>query len=157
MGRMYEVLLALVLGLVAVDAVSGQVIIPSNAYLVLIVLMVVLGIAIGTLRLFQWLARPVRSLLFDEQDKLSSARLAFWATLAITLVLVTFDSLTLTVQVPEPAYSLLGTLVVMTAGWAAGPRIMQYVGPQLAGVATGIGKAVRSKREPDLYTDDERG
>lgn len=91
------------------------------------------------------------SLLRDEQGSWSSARCSFWISLLVTLALIVVDALT-GASVPNAAYSLLGTIVVATASWAAGPRIAQYLAPQLGAIAKGIGDS----RIPDIRKDDER-
>ena len=53
-------------------------------------------------------------------------------------------------DVPEPAYVLLGSLVIGLLAWAAGPRTAQYLAPQIGAVASGIAQAVKSPRRPDL-------
>ena len=100
--------------------------------------------------------RDLSSLLRDEQGAWSSARCAFWLTLLVTLSLVgaaAFGRAALS----SDAYSLLGTVVLALAGWAGGPRVAQYLFPQLGGVAKAIGDAKGDPRWPNVKTDDERG
>ena len=92
------------------------------------------------------------SLLRDEQGSWSSARCSFWLSLLVALGCVVADTIFAAVAVPNAAYSLLGTIVVATASWAAGPRIAQYLAPQLGAIAKGIGDS----RLPDIKKDDER-
>jgi hypothetical protein len=53
-------------------------------------------------------------------------------------------------SVPEPAYSLLGALTVGLVAWAGGPRMAQYLAPQVGAVASGIAQAAKGLRRPDL-------
>ena len=65
-----------------------------------------------------------------------------------TGTLIVFDSTIW--DVPEPAYVLLGSLVVGLLAWAGGPRVAQYLAPQMGAVASGIAKAVMRRRRPSL-------
>jgi hypothetical protein len=94
-------------------------------------------------------------LLKDETGSWSSARCSFWLALLSTLVLVTWDGASTRFSVPEPGYTVLGAILTITGVWAVGPRIAQYLGPQLGAIVSAIGQTKRSK-EPDLYHDDER-
>lgn len=88
------------------------------------------------------------SLLRDEQGSWSTARCAFWLTLLVALVLVVFDAAGVTDTRPE-GYTLLGTVVLALAAWAAGPRMGQYLAPQIGKVGAAIAsaaKAATSKR-----------
>lgn len=100
-------------------------------------------------------------LVKDERGALSSARCGLWVTVVLALVTVSIDVwLTVhgaKVSIPNTAYALEGTMFTVFASWAAGPRIAQYIGPQIGQVASGIASAVRSNREPDARKDDERG
>ncbi len=98
-----------------------------------------------------------RSFLQDEQGSSSSARLLLVFALVFTALLIVLDSVWW--DVPGPAYVLLGTICTGLLAWAGGPRIAQYVGPQIGGVARGIAAAVaaRTKGTDDRYKDDERG
>ena len=85
-------------------------------------------------------------LLQDEQGHSSTARVAFWITLLVTLTLCVLDAIRSDVTVPVAAYSLLGTTLIALASWAAGPRFAQYFGPQLGGIAQGIADAAEGER-----------
>ena len=98
-----------------------------------------------------------RDLIQDETGATSSARTSFWVVLLVSLGLIIADAVSDAVRVPEPGYTLLGAIVGIVGVWAAGPRIAQYLGPQIGAMVQGIGNAKRSPREPDLYRDDERG
>ena len=88
----------------------------------------------------------------DERGSLSAARVFLAASLIFTGAIIVLDS-TLW-DVPEAVYSLLGGLAVGLVAWAGGPRVAQYLGPQVAGVASGIAQAVRGPRQPELLDND---
>lgn len=89
----------------------------------------------------------LKEMLRDERGNLSAARTFLLGTLIFIGIIVILDSTIL--DVPEPIYALLGSLVVGLVAWAGGPRIAQYVGPQIGAVASGIAQAVKVRR-PDL-------
>ena len=103
----------------------------------------------------------IRQILTDEKGNLSAARVLLSASLAFTAVIIIADSL-LWADVPNAAYALLGTIFTGLLMWTAGPRIAQYILPQIGAIAGGIGAAVREPRRPDLldndpsFRDDER-
>jgi hypothetical protein len=84
----------------------------------------------------------------DERGSLSAARVFLAASLAFTGIIIVLDSTIW--DVPEPAYSLLGALTVGLVAWAAGPRMAQYLAPQVGAVASGIAQAAKGLRRPDL-------
>ena len=90
-----------------------------------------------------------KEILSDERGSLSAARTFLFASLAFTAIIIVADSL-LWAEVPNAAYALLGTVFTGLLAWTAGPRIAQYIGPQIGAVASGIAKAVRSPQRPDL-------
>ena len=89
------------------------------------------------------------ALIRDEKGKPSTSRVAFWIVLLFTLVCIAVNP----ARVPPAAYALLGGTITALAAWAAGPRIAQYIGPQIAGIASAIGQAkgrlVRTVDDPD--------
>jgi hypothetical protein len=87
-------------------------------------------------------------ILRDERGNLSAARTFLFASLLFTAVLIVLDSTIWTV--PESVYTLLGSLSVGLLAWAAGPRMAQYIGPQIGAVASGIAQAVKSPQRPEL-------
>ena len=104
----------------------------------------------------------IHQILADEKGKLSAARVLLTACLAFTAVIIIADSL-LWADVANAAYALLGTIFTGLLGWTAGPRIAQYFGPQVGGIASGIGSALkREPRKPKTldnspgFRDDER-
>jgi len=90
----------------------------------------------------------------DERGSLSAARVFLAASLVFTGVIIVLDSTVW--DVPEAVYSLLGGLAVGLVAWAGGPRVAQYLGPQVAGVASGIAHAIKGPRQPDLLDNDVR-
>ena len=87
----------------------------------------------------------------DERGSLSAARVFLAVSLVFTGVIIVLDSTVW--EVPESVYSLLGGLAVGLVAWAGGPRVAQYLGPQVAGVASGIAKAIQ---RPKLLDNDAR-
>ncbi len=102
----------------------------------------------------------LHELIEDERHHLSSARCGLWFTVALAALTVATDvyltaGTTLTARIPNPVYGLEGTMFTVFAAWAAGPRIAQYLGPQVGAVASGLAAAVRDARLPSR-SDDER-
>ena len=102
----------------------------------------------------------ISEILKDERGSFSAARTFLFGSLVFTGTIIVLDSLML--GVPEIAYTLLGSLNVGLLAWAGGPRVAQYLAPQIGSVAAGIAKAVREPRRPKLldsdpaFRDDER-
>ena len=40
--------------------------------------------------------------------------------------------------------------------WAGGPRVAQYVAPQIGAVASGIAKSIKEPKRPDMLDNDKR-
>jgi hypothetical protein len=98
----------------------------------------------------------VKEILKDERGSLSAARIFLFVSLVFTAAIIVSDSL-LWATVPNAAYALMGTIFTGLLAWTAGPRIAQYVLPQIGAVASGIGAAlVREPRRPDLLDNDPR-
>ena len=103
----------------------------------------------------------IHQILADEKGNLSAARVLLVASLAFTAAIIVADSL-LWADVPNAAYALLGTIFTGLLMWTAGPRIAQYLGPQIGAVASGIGASLtREPKRPDVldnapgFRDDE--
>ena len=96
----------------------------------------------------------IKEILRDERGTPSAARTFLFGSLMFTGTLIVFDSTIW--DVPEPAYVLLGSLVVGLLAWAGGPRVAQYLGPQVGAVASGIAQAVRRPQRPELLDNDPR-
>ena len=90
----------------------------------------------------------IKEILTDERGTLSAARTFLFGSLVFTGTIIVLDSLLL--GVPEIAYTLLGSLNVGLLAWAGGPRVAQYLAPQMGAVASGIAKAVKRPRRPSL-------
>ena len=72
----------------------------------------------------------------DEQGAWSSARIGMWTNLAFMYVYI------LSPGTPSAVVmSALTSIELGFMGWAAGPRIAQYLLPQIGAVAQGIGLA----------------
>ena len=87
-------------------------------------------------------------ILKDERGSFSAARTFLFGSLVFTGTIIVLDSLVL--AVPEIAYTLMGSLNVGLLAWAGGPRVAQYLAPQIGSVAAGIAKAVKGPQRPDL-------
>ena len=103
----------------------------------------------------------ISQILADEKGNPSAARVLLVASLVFTATIIVADSL-LWATVPNAAYALMGTIFTGLLAWTAGPRIAQYILPQIGAIASGIGAVVREPRRPDLldndpsFRDDER-
>ena len=90
----------------------------------------------------------IKEILTDERGSLSSARTFLLASLVFSGMLIVLDSTIW--EVPEVIYTLLGSLDIGLLAWAGGPRVAQYLAPQIGAAAAGIAKAVKAPRRPDL-------
>ena len=90
----------------------------------------------------------ISEILKDERGSFSAARTFLFGSLVFTGTIIVLDSMVL--AVPEIAYTLLGSLNVGLVAWAGGPRVAQYLAPQIGSVAAGIAKAVREPQRPSL-------
>ena len=97
----------------------------------------------------------IKDIISDEKGKLSAARVLLVGCLVFTGGIILTDSL-FWGEVPNAAYALLGTIFTGLLAWCAGPRIAQYLGPQIGAVAKGIGDAVKQPRRPDLLDNDPK-
>lgn len=100
----------------------------------------------------------LHQLFEDETGSLSSARAGVWTTLALAVVTIAID-ITLAVQsrhaIPNVVYALESTMFMAFASWAAGPRIAEYLAPQISQGAHSVALAIRDARLPSRK-DDER-
>ena len=90
----------------------------------------------------------ISEILKDERGSFSAARTFLFGSLVFTGTIIVLDSLML--GVPEIAYTLLGSLNVGLVAWAGGPRVAQYLAPQVGAVASGIARAVKDPKRPKL-------
>ncbi len=99
-------------------------------------------------------------LIEDEKKKLSVARIGVWLTLILAFATIIFDVYTAVIVghsiVPNVAYSLETTMFMAFVSWAAGPRIAQYIGPQIGSAAQAVAQAKRDALLPSMH-DDETG
>lgn len=80
------------------------------------------------------------NILRDEQGKVSTARVAFWVVLTYDLLAILVD--TLLTPVSAGGLGLLGTLTTFITVWAAGPRMAQYMAPQIGGALGHLSRAL---------------
>jgi hypothetical protein len=90
----------------------------------------------------------LKDILKDERGTVSAARTFLLGVLLFTGTIIVLDSIIL--AVPEIAYTLLGSLNVGLLAWAGGPRVAQYLAPQIGAVASGIAQAVKNPKRPKL-------
>ena len=101
--------------------------------------------------------RKKHGYLQDEQGDYSLARVLCLVALLFTfwLVIKASDG---AFDVPLPVWALLTSVDLALIGWAAGPRIMRYLGPQIGAAAQGVASAGKRLAGMDnSRTDDERG
>lgn len=76
------------------------------------------------------------SLVTDERHQLSSARVGLWTVLAFTGWYIVAH------EKPDTGVlSLCGSALLGFMAWAGGPRMAQYIAPQIGAVAQGIAQA----------------
>jgi len=97
---------------------------------------------------------PIKEILTDEQGSLSTARVLLTASMIFIAVIIVLDSTIW--DVPEPAYVLLGSWGIGLLAWAGGPRVAQYLAPQVGAVASGIAQAAKRLRRPDMLDNDAK-
>ena len=96
----------------------------------------------------------IREILTDERGSLSAARVLLTASMVFIAVIIVLDSTIW--DVPDPAYVLLGSWGIGLLAWAGGPRVAQYLAPQVGAVASGIAQAAKRLRRPDLLDNNVR-
>jgi len=97
---------------------------------------------------------PIKEILTDERGSLSAARVLLTASMVFIAVIIVLDSTFW--DVPEPAYVLLGSWGIGLLAWAGGPRVAQYLAPQVGAVASGIAQAAKRLRRPELLDNDAK-
>jgi hypothetical protein len=80
-------------------------------------------------------------LVEDERGRLSTARSLLWGWSIYSLCFLSLTWAT----VSNGALSFLSAVEVALIAWAAGPRIAQYLGPQVGAAAAAVGQALREK------------
>ena len=93
-------------------------------------------------------------ILKDEQGNLSAARVLLTGSKLFAGALIILDSTIW--EVPEPVYAFLGSWGIGLLAWAGGPRVAQYLAPQVGAVASGIAQAAKRLRRPDLLDNDAK-
>ncbi len=94
-------------------------------------------------------------MLRDESGKKSFFRTWLQIWLVQVSALVWLDVLTTRVKLEAIHLELLfGTVIILGAG-AGGPRMMQYLLPQLGKVTDALSRIKRDPREPNPLKDDE--
>ena len=96
----------------------------------------------------------IKEILTDERGTLSAARVLLTASMVFIAVIIVLDSTFW--DVPEPAYVLLGSWGIGLLAWAGGPRVAQYLAPQVGAVASGIAQAAKRLRRPDMLDNDAK-
>ena len=97
------------------------------------------------------------SILADERGKASASRTLLVYALGFTAGMIVADSVLPWWTVADAAWVLLGGICTGLLAWAGGPRIAQYIGPQMGAVAAGIAAAAgRKTGTDDRRADDER-
>lgn len=90
-----------------------------------------------------------RQLIQDERGQLSTARTLLWVWTAFTLALLALAWR----EVPNGVLSLLSAVEIALVAWAGGPRIAQYLAPQVGAAASAVGQslreAVQKRRDPE--------
>jgi len=97
---------------------------------------------------------PIKEILTDERGSLSAARVLLTASMVFIAVIIVLDSTVW--NVPDPAYVLLGSWGIGLLAWAGGPRVAQYLAPQVGAVASGIAQAAKRLRRPELLDNDAK-
>ena len=97
---------------------------------------------------------PIKEILTDERGTLSAARVLLTASMVFIAVIIVLDSTIW--NVPDPAYVLLGSWGIGLLAWAGGPRVAQYLAPQVGAVASGIAQAAKRLRRPELLDNDAK-
>lgn len=97
-----------------------------------------------------------KNFLQDEQGSKSSGRLSWWLAFPWIVILITFDVVGIATITPV-AYGFLGTLILFLGSWIAGPRMAQYVLPQIGKIADSLAQGKLDSSFPDRFKDDERG
>jgi hypothetical protein len=90
------------------------------------------------------------TLFRDEQRKFSLARTltALWSALCMAVVIYELTSKT-HYSVNNVTWAFLSTIELALIAWAGGPRIAQYIAPQIGTAIGSISAAIRSKAAGD--------
>jgi hypothetical protein len=88
---------------------------------------------------------PKTDLIRDETGSVSSARVLLWVWTVVSLYLVVRHWPT----VGNHVLAFLSTVELALIGWAAGPRVAQYLLPQLGAAVTAVAQSKRGDRDPE--------
>jgi hypothetical protein len=77
------------------------------------------------------------SLFNDEQQNMSSARVLLWLWSGMCMYMVVGHFK----EVDNGVLAFMSGIEMALVGWAAGPRVMQYLGPQIGRAAAAVGQA----------------
>lgn len=101
--------------------------------------------------------RSPKTILRDEQGGLSMSRTLLLCQLVYVDILAALGAVG-AVVLSGQWWTFQGTLVIGLVAWAAGPRGLQYLGPQLGNIGRAIASAPgRLTGTDDAKKDDERG
>lgn len=98
----------------------------------------------------------IKTLLSDERGDLSSARCSFWMVLLYTVTMLTLSKVGIVDPFNGAELALLTTMFMVTSGWAAGPRMAQYLFPQIGSTVKAVSDGWKQKMD-NFRKDDERG
>lgn len=96
-------------------------------------------------------------LLKDETGKTSTTRVAFWAWSIFTMAMIVA---VVTKHVTDPVqavWTLIQSVLYALTLAIAGPRALQYLGPQAGKIAAAVGFAKRDARLPSKDDDERHG
>lgn len=90
-----------------------------------------------------------RQVFSDEKGNISAARI-FFAVWTVIIIWAAWHG------PAEAFWPLAASVMIGLLSWAAGPRIAQYLAPQVGRVASAAAEAAK-KQYDNLWEDDERG
>ena len=93
-------------------------------------------------------------LFADEKGNLSSARVLLW--LVILYLFRVIEGHLTGIPVDSAVWAILTTTILAFTSWAAGPRLAAYLVPQIGGVASSLGQALKRKENRPFGGSTER-
>jgi hypothetical protein len=94
--------------------------------------------------------RKLLELVEDERGRLSTARTLLWGWTAYSAAFLAVTWAT----VGNAVLAFLSTVEVALITWAAGPRIAQYLAPQVGRAADAVGQALRDRVQRRRHFDE---
>jgi hypothetical protein len=88
----------------------------------------------------------IMTLIKDEQRHYSMSRVLVFVWTVVIIAMLVVNSACLT----QPLLTFLSSVYLFLCSWAAGPRIAQYLGPQIGSIASAIGQSKASLNSTDL-------